>query len=76
MIYKIYEQGNGFPEIGDLVCDDDATVLRIEDTNGRIHTRQFCPNYILADLSYVGDVSDLTDVEYAAVSKCCITPIE
>lgn len=50
---KIFEQGNGFPDVGAIV-EIDGSLYRVAETNGRIHTSR-AGNYIYATLSPAGD---------------------
>lgn len=45
---KIIEQGNGFPDVGDIIMHNDGRVFRIVEAGGTIHTGDRRGNFIFA----------------------------
>lgn len=45
---KIFEMGNGFPNVGDTILHNDGRVFRVVETDGRIHTGDNRGNFIFA----------------------------
>lgn len=54
----IIEQGNGFPNVGDILWDNEGNVYRLIATDGRIHTGRASGNYIHGTLEAADDADD------------------
>jgi hypothetical protein len=60
----IFEAGNGFPGVGDVVEGEGGELWRVVATNGVIHTdRPTKGNYIFAQVVDDGDEDDIFPAE-------------
>ena len=62
---KISEEGQGFPEVGEIIYDaPNGTLWKVKKIRSGIQTRQWQANWIIADVTYYGTPFDISEKKF------------